>query len=104
MEGFGPAARSFFDWIAEQGASIRALMKYGFRFSRSDVRTEYVHESVQEVSERVVNEALHSGDSFRAVIKGVDDAWEVSLLCFMLEMIQQSHDINFFDFKRRGLL
>ncbi len=104
MEGFGPAARSFFEWIAEQGAPIRALLKYGFRFSRSDVRTEYVHESVQEVSERVVNEALHSGDSFRAVIKGVDDDWEVSLLCFMLEMIQQSHDINFFDFKRRGLL
>ena len=104
MEGFGPAARSFFEWMVEQGASIRALLKYGFRFSRSDVRTEYVHESVQEVSARVVNEALHSGDSFRAVIKGVDDDWEVSLLCFMLEMIQQSHDINFFDFKRRGLL
>ena len=104
MEGFGPAARSFVEWIAEQGAPIHALLKYGFRFSRSDVRTEYIHESLQEVSERVVNEALHSGDSFRAVIKGVDDDWEVSLLCFMLEMIQQSHDINFFDFKRRGLL
>lgn len=104
MEGFSPAARGFFEWMAEQGASIHALLKYGFRFSRSDVRTEYIHESVQEVSERVVSEALRSGDSFRAVIKGVDDDWEISLLCFMLEMIQQSHDINFFDFKRRGLL
>ena len=51
----------------------------------------------------MVKEALQSGDCFRAVISGVDDAWELSLLCFMIEMIQQSHEINVFDFKRRGL-
>ena len=63
-----------------------------------------MHDSYQEVEDRVVREALSSGDSFRAVVAGVDDAWEVSLLSFMLEMIQQSHEINVFDFRRRGLL
>ena len=52
----------------------------------------------------VMADSESSGDMFRAVIEGVDDAWEVSLLCFMIEMIQQSHEINIFDFKRRGLL
>ncbi|MDO5472769.1 MAG: hypothetical protein Q4F35_05480 [Akkermansia sp.] len=104
MEGFGPSAREFFDWMAAHGAKIQALLKYGFRFSRSEVKVEYLHENVREVADRVVREALNSGDAFRAVVQGVDDAWEVSLLCFMLEMIQQSHDINFFDFKRRGLI
>ncbi len=104
MEGFGASARQFLEWMAEHGAPVRALVRYGFRFSRSDVQVEYLHERVEDVAERVVREALHSGDAYRAVIQGVDDSWEISLLCFMLEMIQKSHDINFFDFKRRGLL
>ena len=104
MDGFGPDVQNFFEWMAARGVSLQALLKYGMRFSRSEVRVEYLHENIREVSDRVVKEALHSGDSFRAVVQGVDDAWEVSLLCFMLEMIQKSHDINIFDFKRRGLL
>lgn len=104
MEGFGPDARRFFEWMEKRGAHMQALLKYGFRFSRSEVQTEYLHEDVREVADRVVREALDSGDSFRAVVAGVDDAWEVSLLCFMLKMIEESHEINIFDFKRRGLI
>lgn len=104
IEGFSPRAARFLEWMAEQGARMQALLKYGFQFSRSDVTEEYLHEDIREVSDRVVREALNSGDTYRAVIRGVDDAWEVSLLSFMIEMIQQSHEINIFDFKRRGLL
>ena len=68
------------------------------------MQEEYLHEDIREVTDRVLRDAESSGDLFRAVIEGVDDAWEVSLLCFMIEMIQQSHEINIFDFKRHGLL
>jgi hypothetical protein len=40
----------------------------------------------------------------RAIIQGVDDTWEISLLRFTFEMVEKSHKINEFDFKRRGLL
>ena len=103
-EGFGADAVKFFEWMKTHGAHLQPLFEYGFRFSRSEVQEELVHDSYQEVADRVVREALSSGDSFRAVVAGVDDAWEVSLLSFMLEMIQQSHEINVFDFRRRGLL
>lgn len=103
-EGFGADAARFFEWMEAQGARMQALFQYGFRFGRSDVQEELVHDSLPEVEERVVKDALSSGDPFRAVIAGVDDAWEVSLLSFMMEMIQQSHEINFFDFRRRGLI
>lgn len=104
-EGFSTAdAARFFDWMEARGAKLQALFKYGFRFSRSEVSTETVHDDVRAVSERVADEALHSGDPFRAVLRGVDDAWEISLLRFMMEMIQQSHEINIFDFRRRGLI
>ncbi len=103
-EGFSPEAAQFFAWLKAQGAPIGALLRYGFQFKRSEVHEELVHEDVRAVADRVVQEALHSGDSLRAVILGVDNAWEVSLLRFMLEMVQQSHEINLFDFRRRGLL
>lgn len=103
-EGFGADAARFFEWMESHGARMRVLLEYGFRFGRSDVSEELVHESAREVEDKLVRESLSSGDPFRAVIAGVDDAWEVSLLCFMLEMIQQSHEINIFDFRRRGLI
>lgn len=104
MEGFTPEAAHFFDWLREGAGRSLALFKYGFMFSRSEVTSETVHEDMATVSDRVVREALESGDSYRAVIKGVDDAWEGSLLRFMMEMIEKSHEINSFDFRRRGLI
>lgn len=104
VEGFSPVAEKFFERLRAGGGSGFALFKYGFCFSRSEVLVETVHEDIREVADRAVREALESGDSFRAVIRGVEDAWEVSLLRFMVEMIQQSHEINTFDFHRRGLV
>lgn len=103
-EGFRKDVARIFEWLAQHGAKLQPLLNYGFQFVRSSVEEELVHEPVRVVEDRVVSEALHSGDPLRAVIAGVDDDWEVSLLRFMLEMIQKSHEINVFDFKRRGLL
>lgn len=103
-EGFSPEARRLFDWMRDQGVQMQPFVQYGFYFTRSEVQEEYLHEDIREVKDRVVREAESSGDLFRAVVEGVDDAWEVSLLSFMIEMIQQSHEINIFDFKRHGLL
>ncbi len=104
MDGFSPGIARIFEWMKEKGIVAPSMFKYGFRFSRSDVREELVHDVFPVVSERVVQDALDSGNPLRAVISGVDDAWEASLLRFMVEMIQQSHEINIFDFKRRGML
>ena len=51
-----------------------------------------------------LDQVRNGEDTFMALIEGVDDAWEVSLLKFTVEMIQKSHEINIFDFKRKGLL
>ncbi len=104
MDGFSSTASRFFEWMKAQGHAIPSLFQYGFRFSRSEVYEEQVHDDFHIVTERVVQDALSSGDPLRAVISGVDDSWELSLLRFMVEMIQQSHETNIFDFKRRGML
>ncbi len=104
IEGFGPQGKTFFEWLRRQGASLLPLMQYGFRFGRSAVHEEIIHENIAEVAPRLAEEALQADDPLRAVILGVDDAWEACLLKFTLEMVQKSHEINIFDFRRRGLL
>lgn len=107
LEGFDPSARERFDKMLEkfrsEGRDL-AFLQYGFQFRRGQVHEEIVHESMDSVRERVLEDIRRDGNPARAVIEGVDDTWEISILKFSFEMIQRSHDINAFDFKRRGLI
>ena len=102
-EGFGEEAAKFFEWMKENGHDL-AFLKYGFQFRQGNVSEELVHDSMEAVRERVLDEARRVGDPMNAVIEGVDDAWEISILRFTFDMVRQSYGINEFDFRRRGLL
>lgn len=102
-EGFGEEAERLFEWMRERGHDL-AFLKYGFQFRRGNVSEELVHEPIEHVRERVLAEARRVGDPMNAVIEGVDDAWEISILRFTFDMVKQSYGINEFDFRRRGLL
>lgn len=104
VEGFGENAARFFEWLSRHQNAYKALLQYGFQFKRSEVDEEVVHESIDDVSHRLKSAALDSGDALRTVIRGIDDTWEVCLLKFTVEMVQKSHEINLFDFRRKGLL
>ena len=103
FEGFGPEGEAFGKWAKENLTNL-AILKYGFQFKRGDVVEEIVHEPSALVCDRLITETRASGNPMRAIIQGVDDTWEISLLKFTFEMIEKSHNINIFDFKRRGLL
>ncbi len=107
LDGFGDEMRERFDEVLErlgdQGYDL-AFLKYGFQFRRGEIQEEIVHDSFGAVSERAIEEARRAGNPMEAVIAGVDDAWEISILKFAFHMIMRSQDINRFDFHRRGLL
>lgn len=107
LEGFEPSARARFDKLVErlraEGKDL-AFLQYGFQFRRGQVHEEIVRESIDSVRERVLEDIRRSGNPARAIIEGVDDAWEISILKFSFEMILKSQEINAFDFKRRGLI
>lgn len=102
-EGFGEQAKKLFDWMEQKGELPQAL-QYGFHFKRSDVTSELLHEPLENVRGRLIDTATQEGRPMLAVIEGVDDAWEICLLRFAMEMIEKSQGINLFDFKRKGLL
>ena len=87
----------------DQGVDLNFL-RYGFLFKRTGVSTETVHDRIESVCDKALESVRRSGNPSLAVILGVDDAWEVGVMKFTLEMIMKSRDINHFDFKRRGLL
>ena len=101
FEGFGDDAERFHQWLQEQGAKI-AFVNY--QFKRGEVREELLHDPLEAVRDRVLDEARRAGNPMQVVIEGVDDAWEISLLRFIFEIVDKSSEINAFDFKRKGLL
>lgn len=107
LDGFDPSARAKLDRMIDkfrsEGRDL-AFLQYGFQFRRGAVHEEIVHDSLDSVRERVLDEIRRSGNPSRAIIEGVDDAWEISILKFSFEMIMRSQEINAFDFKRRGMI
>jgi hypothetical protein len=103
FEGFGPKAQAFGEWLREHADQL-AILKYGFKFRKNDVSEHIVHEPMDLVCGKLVEETRKSGNPMRVIIRGVDDVWEICLLKFTVEMIEKSAGINLFDFKRRGLL
>ncbi len=103
VEGFGERAEGFADWLREHAPQL-AVMKYGFQFRKTDISNEVVHSSMEEVTNRLRIQVETSEDPFSAVIHGVDEGWEICLLKFATDMIQESSGDNLGDFRKRGLI
>jgi hypothetical protein len=103
LEGFGDQGRRFADQINDQAAKF-AFLKYGFRMSKSEIRSYDVHESVADVAGKLKEELQRRDEPRTALLTGVDDGWEVCLLKFMVDLIGHSAPGNLGDFRERGLL
>jgi hypothetical protein len=103
LEGFGEKAQRYVDQLQEHLRNS-AVLRYGFQFRKTDVTEETVRDSVDAVISRTKNRVRAENETLSAVIQGVDDAWEVCLLKFTIDMIERSSGGNLGDFRRRGLL
>jgi hypothetical protein len=103
LEGFGEKAREFADWIARHPEQL-AFLKYGIQFRKTDVIEDTLQCSVDEAVERIQKNEKFAGEPLNAIIQGVDDAWEVCLLKFTVDLIRKSAPGNMGDFRNRGLL
>lgn len=102
LDGFGEHAHRYAERLRGYASNVAAL-RYGFQFRRSDVSEERVRERLDVVIGRTQREAEQC-EQASAVIHGVDDAWEVCLLKFTIDLIQRSSRQNFGEFRERGLL
>ena len=103
LEGFGDQGQRFAEQISGQAARF-AFLKYGFRVSKSDLRSYEVHESLENVAGKLKDDLERKNEPLTALLTGVEDGWEVCLLKFMVDMIGTSLPGNMGDFRERGML
>jgi hypothetical protein len=103
LEGFGEKAQKYVDQLREHTRDV-AVLRYGFQFRKTDVTENTVRDTMDAVIARTKLKVEHSEEPLSAVIQGVDDAWEVCLLKFTIDLIERSTGGNLGDFRRRGLV
>jgi hypothetical protein len=103
LEGFGEKAERYLEQLREQAQKV-AVLRYGFQFRKTDVTEKTVRASMTSVIEQTKAHVERSEEPLSAVIQGVDDAWEVCLLKFTIDLIERSSGGNLGDFRRRGLV
>jgi hypothetical protein len=103
LEGFGDKAQRYIDRLRERMQNV-AVLRYGFQFRKTDVTENTVRASLKSVIDKTTAAVQNSGEPLSAVIQGVDDAWEVCLLKFTVDLIERSSGGNVGDLRRRGLL
>ncbi|PYK03554.1 MAG: hypothetical protein DME63_02625 [Verrucomicrobia bacterium] len=59
---------------------------------------------IESVIARTKSHVQHRDEPLSAIIQGVDEAWEVCLLKFTIDMIERSSGGNIGDFRKRGLI
>jgi hypothetical protein len=103
LEGFGEKARRYVDQLRERLHSI-AVLRYGFQFRKTDVTEQTLRDSIDAVINRTKRRVENASEPLSAIIQGVDDAWEVCLLKFTIDLIERSAGGNIGDFRKRGLI
>jgi hypothetical protein len=103
LEGFGEKAQRYVEQMRERALNV-AVLRYGFQFRKTDVTERMFRDPVEAVIARTKLHVEHTEEPLSAVIQGVDDAWEVCLLKFTIDMIERSSGGNLGDFRKRGLI
>ena len=99
LSGFGEQARQYLEFLKQNQESIR-ILQYGYRLSQEAFSEQIVTDSLAAVGDRVVEEVKRAEDPFAAVIKGVDDPWDVSLIHFFWLHVNVSAPVNVREFER----
>jgi hypothetical protein len=100
LEGFSEEqSTQYMDWLRQNEANL-VMLQYGFAIRKEFINEHLVSDSMEAVLERVKAEVGTSTQPMHALIRGVDEPWEVCLLQLMVEVIQQSVGTNAHDLRR----
>jgi len=102
LEGFSDHARRYLEMMMqEHGPHVPGLF-YGYKNEPGD--TTIVSSDLNSVVRRIGEQIDREGDALAAIVKGVDDLWDVSLMKFIFDLTRSSVDANVSEMGTRGLL
>jgi hypothetical protein len=102
IEGFSEHARSYLNMIAqEHGPNVPGLF-YGYRNEPRE--TNIVASDMESVVRKLEEQIDKEGDPLAAIVRGVDELWDVSLMKFIFDLTRSSFGSNAYELGARGLL
>ncbi len=89
MEGFSEEAKKAFQIMARQNPDMAGLL-YKMNYKKESIRTVTVSKTIEATYDRIKDDLKETGGTLTAVVKGVDELWDVSLMKFVQELIVKS--------------
>ncbi|MEX2606593.1 MAG: hypothetical protein WD708_04545 [Kiritimatiellia bacterium] len=104
IDGFkDEQSEAFMSWLREHKPDLRFL-NYGFTISKTDVKDSVLYETPEVVEENVLAEVARHNQGFSAVLRGVEQPWEVCLLKLMVDLVEKSLPQHVKEMQGRNLL
>lgn len=102
LEGFGDNARKYLDLVMQEyGPHTPGLL---YTYKNEPRETSVVSDGLDVVAGRLNDRIEKEGNKLAAVIRGVDELWDVSLLKFIRELTEGSVRSNIAELGSKGLL
>lgn len=102
LEGFGDHAARYLEQLLNQFGPDTPGLLYAYR--NQDMQTSIVSGSATEVATRIQQRLDREDRHLEAVIRGVDELWDVSLMKFIYDLTNASVQSNVTELRTRGLL
>ena len=87
LEGFGEQARKYLEWLRDHEDDVR-ILRYGYTIRNQAYSEHLLTETPDAIIDRIRRETF--SDPFSAIIQGVDEPWDVSLICLFWAVTRQS--------------
>ncbi|MDD5647917.1 MAG: hypothetical protein PHY03_03180 [Dehalococcoidia bacterium] len=101
VEGFSGSARRFIQMAAEQNPHEPGIL-YSYKNETGEMNI--VSEPLGNILDNINRRIDNRNDPLSAIIKGVEDLWDVSLMKFTFELTRNSAYRNLSEFYGRGRL
>jgi len=89
VEGFSDEARKAFEMIASEDNDL-AMILYKLKLAKDAEKMDIVSESLNTVLNKIIDDINKRGEKHTAIVKGVDEFWDVSLSKFAQELMTKS--------------
>ncbi|ACL70997.1 hypothetical protein [Halothermothrix orenii] len=89
MEGFSKEAKKALQLMSQNHPDLAGFL-YKMNYKKESLRTFSVSKSIEQTSDRIKDEIKEKGDTMTAIIKGIDELWDVSLMKLVQELIIKS--------------
>ncbi len=102
LEGFSSDARRYFQSLVEEFGPHSPGLLYAYKNQPEQLNIVSGH--WREVAERISQEIDQRNDPLAAIVKGLDELWDVAIIKFIFELTRRSLSSNIGQMSARGLL